>query len=126
MYGKVKKIDFYTNKTIKEYQDAQRASMINGDSVPRILNQCRRRGGVQNPQQDYYYRFVEDEPTPHSYIAVYDLDFNLVGKYFSIQDAEEKTGVMRYSIGKQLQNKLPLKERKSPTSGLYFIREEVN
>lgn len=125
MYGKVKKIDYYTNKTIKEYQDAQRASMLNGDSVPRILNQCTRKGGTRNPRQDYYYRFVEDEPTPHKIVEVYDIDFELIRQYFSIQEACNETSVRRESIVKQLNNNLDLKERKSPSSGLYFKWKEV-
>lgn len=120
MYGKVKKIDYYTNKTIKEYPDAQRASMINGDSVTMVLNQCIRKGGTQNARLEYYYRFVDDEPTEHKIIEVYDLDFELIDKYISITEACKVTSVRRESIYKQLDNTLPLKDRKVPTSGLYF------
>lgn len=125
MTKRVKKIDYCTNKTIKEYPNAQYASMDNGDSVPRILNQCSRRGGTQAPQQNYYYRWADDEPTPHKIIEVYNLDFEKIGEYISIQEAYKATSIRRESIYKQLDNKLPLKERKSPTSGLFFKWREV-
>ena len=120
MTKRVKKINYYTNETIKEYANAQYASMDTGDSVPRILNQCNRRGGTQAPQQEYYYRWSDDTPTPHKIVQIYDLDFELIGEYISIQEAYKATSIRRESIYKQLDNKLPLKERKSPSSGLYF------
>lgn len=125
MYGKVKTIDIFTNKTIKVYGSAQLASRELGDSAPYILNQCNRKAGTQVPTRNYYYRFVEDEPTPHTVIAVFDLDFEPVAEYFNIQKAIDATGVGRDSIYKQLKNKLPIKERKSPTSGLYFVKKEI-
>ncbi len=125
MYGKVKTIDIYTNKTIKVYASAQIASRKTGDSASYILNQCKRKAGTKVPTRNYYYRFAEDEPTTHTIIAVYDLDFEPVAEYFNIQTAIDATGVMRDSIYKQLKNKLPIKERKSPTSGLFFVHKEV-
>lgn len=126
MYGKVKIIDIFTNKTIKVYASAQIASRETGDSAPYILNQCKRKAGTKVPTKNYYYyRFVEDEPTPHNVIAVYNLDFEPVAEYFNIQTAIDATGVGRDSIYKQLKNKLPIKERKSPTSGLFFVHKEV-
>lgn len=122
---RVKKIDYYTNKTIKVYRDTATAGMLNGDSASRVINQCKRKGGCQAPQQNFYYRYEDDEPTPHKIILCYDLDFELIDKFISIQEACEKTSVRRESIYKQLWNKLPLKERKSPTSGLYFVWKEV-
>lgn len=126
MYGKVKTIDIRTNKTIKVYPYAQVASGETGDSVPYILNQCTRKAGTVVPTKEYYYRFYEDEPTPHKVIAVYDLDFELIAEYINIKTAIEATSVGRDSIYKQLKNKLPIKERKSPTSGLFFVWKEVN
>lgn len=120
MYGKVKKIDYYTNKTIKIYPSPAVAGMLNGDSASRIINQCKRKGGTQNARQNYYYRWEEDEPTAHTVIDVFDLDFELIGTYINIQEACKATSVRRESIYKQLDNKLPLKERKSPSSGLFF------
>ncbi len=125
MYGKVKTIDIYTNKTIKVYTTAQIASRETGDSASYILNQCKRKAGTKVPTKNYYYRFVNDEPTTHTIIAVYNLDFELVAEYFNIQTAIDATGVGRDSIYKQLKNKLPIKERKSPTSGLFFVHKEV-
>lgn len=125
MYGKVKTIDIFTNKTIKVYASAQIASRETGDSAPYILNQCKRKAGTKVPTKNYYYRFVEDEPTPHTIIAVLDLDFEPVAEYFNLQTAIDATSVGRCSIYKQLKNKLPIKERKAPTSGLYFMYKEV-
>ena len=71
--------------------------------------------------QEYYYRWLDDEPSPHKIIEVYDLDFELIAQYVSIKDAEEGTGVGRYSISKQLHNEKSMRNRKSPSSGLYFI-----
>lgn len=125
MTKRVKKIDYYTNKTIKTYPNAGVASMINGDSQSRILNQCKRKGGCQAPQQNYYYRWEDDEPTPHKIIEIYNLDFEKIGEYISIQEACNDTSVRRESIYKQLENTLPLKERKSPSSGIFFKWREV-
>ena len=125
MTRRVKTINYYTNETIKEYANAQYASMDTGDSVPLILNQCNRRGGTQAPQQNYYYRWSDDTPAPHKIIQIYDLDFELIGEYISIQEAYKATSIRRESIYRQLDNKLPLKERKSPSSGLYFKWKEV-
>lgn len=117
---RVNKIDMYTNKIIRTYPNAQFASEMTGDSAPYIINQCKRRGGTEIPRKEYYYRYEGEVPTPHKVIEVYDLDFEKLCEYVSIKDAEFNTSVGRYSIMKQLQNKLPLKERKSPSSGLYF------
>lgn len=122
---RVNKIDMYTNKIIRTYPNAQVASEMTGDSTPYVINQCKRRGGVEMPRKEYYYRYEGDEPTPHKVIEVYDLDFEKLCEYVSIKDAEFNTSVGRYSIMKQLQNKLPLKERKSPSSGLFFKRRVV-
>lgn len=126
MYGKVKKIDYYTNKVIKEYRSPSVTAMLNGDSAPYVINQCKRRGGVINARQEYYYRWADDnEPNPHYYIEIYNLDFELIGKYISIQKASEATSVRRESIVKQINNPLPMRKRKSPSSGLYFVKKEV-
>lgn len=121
----VKKIDMYTNKIIRTYPNASIASEVTGDSAPYIINQCKRRGGTEVPRNEYYYRWLDDNPTPHKVIEIYDLDFEKLGEFVSIKDAERETSVGRYSIMKQLQNTLPLKERKSPSSGLYFVYREV-
>lgn len=122
---KVVKYDIYTNKIIRTYPNASIASEVTGDSAPYIINQCKRRGGTEIPRQPYYYRWKGDEPTPHKIIEIYDLDFEKLGEFINIKEAEENTSVGRYSIAKQLQNKLPLRERKSPSSGIYFIYKEV-
>lgn len=122
---RVNKIDMYTNKIIRTYPNAQVASEVTGDSTPYIINQCKRRGGTEVPRKEYYYRYDGDKPTPHKVIEIYDLGFEKICEYVSIKDAEFNTSVGRYSIMKQLQNKLPLKERKSPSSGLYFKWKEV-
>ena len=125
MYGRVKKIAMCTNNILKEYASAQIASRDTGDTVPYILNQCTRKGGTDVPTKNYYYRFVEDEPTPHRIVAVFDLDFEPVAEYINIKEAVKATGLNRSSVYLQLQNKLPLKERKSPSSGLFFKWKEV-
>jgi hypothetical protein len=125
MSKRVIKIDMYTNKIIRTYPNSSIASEVTGDTAPYIINQCKRRGGTEIPRQEYYYRWEGDKPTPHRIIEVYDLDFEKICEYISIKEAEFNTGVGRYSIGKQLQNKLPLRERKSPSSGLYFVWKEV-
>lgn len=122
---KVVKYDMYTNEVIRTYPNSAIASEVTGDSAPYIINQCKRRGGTKIPRQEYYYRWEGDKPTPHKIIEVYDLDFEKICEYISIKESEFNTGVGRYSIGKQLQNKLPLRERKSPSSGLYFVWKEV-
>lgn len=122
---KVVKYDICTNKIIRTYPNASIASEVTGDSAPYIINQCTRRGGTEIPRQPYYYRWEGDEPTPHKIIEIYDLDFEKLGEFINIKEAEENTSVGRYSIAKQLQNKLPLRERKSPSSGIYFIYKEV-
>lgn len=121
----VNKISMYTNEIIKTYPNASVAGLLNGDSAPRVINQCERRGGTQLPQQGYYYRYVGDSPTPHKIIEIFDVDFEKLGEFINITEAEHYTGVGRYSISKQLQNKLPLKERKAPTSGIFFKWKEV-
>lgn len=125
MSKRVKKINMYTNEIIRTYPNSVIASEVTGDTAPYIINQCKRRGGTEVPRQEYYYRWEGDKPTPHKIIEVYDLDFEKICEYISIKEAEFNTGVGRYSIGKQLQNKLPLRERKSPSSGLYFKWKEV-
>ena len=122
MSKRVKKINSYTNKVIKEYPDAQHAGMLNGDSTPYVINQCKRKA---MSWQEYYYRWVDDEPSSHKIIEVFDLDFEKVAQYVSIKDAEAGTGVGRYSISKQLHNEKSMRNRKSPSSGLYFIWKEV-
>lgn len=122
MSKRVKKIDSYTNETIKEYPSAQVAGMLNGNSAPYVINQCKRKAmGFQ----EYYYRWADDEPTAHKIIEVYDLDFEKVAQYVSIKDAEAGTGVGRYSISKQLHNEKSMRNRRSPSSGLYFVWKEV-
>lgn len=122
---RVNKINMYTNEIIKTYPNSSIASELTGDSAPYIINQCKRRGGTEIPRKEYYYRWEGDTPTPHKIIEVYDLDFEKVTEYISIKEAEFDTSVGRFSIGKQLQNKLPLCERKSPSSGFYFVWKEV-
>ncbi len=122
----VNKISMYTNEIIKTYPNASVAGLLNGDSAPRVINQCERRGGTQLPQQGYYYRYVDDKPTPHKIIEIFDLDFEKLGEFINITEAEHYTGVGRYSISKQLANPLPLNERKLPSSGIYFVWKDVN
>ena len=122
---RVNKINMYTNEIVKTYPNASIASELTGDSAPYIINQCKRRGGTEIPRNEYFYRWEGDEPTPHKIIELYDLDFEKLREFVSIKDAEYYTSVGRYNIGKQLQNKLPLRERKSPSSGLYFVWKEV-
>lgn len=122
---RVNKINMYTNEIVKTYPNASIASELTGDSAPYIINQCKRRGGTEIPRQPYYYRWEGDEPTPHKIIEIYDLDFEKLGEFINITEAEKNTSVGRYSIAKQLQNKLPLRERKSPSSGIYFKWKEV-
>lgn len=117
---RVTKINMYTNEIVKTYPNASITSELTGDSAPYIINQCKRRGGTEIPRNEYYYRWEGDEPTPHKIIEIYDLDFEKLGEFINIKEAEENTSVGRYSIAKQLQNKLPLRERKSPSSGIYF------
>ncbi len=121
----VNKISMYTNEIIKTYTSASVAGMLNGDSAPRVINQCERKGGTQIPQQGYYYRYVDDSPTPHKIVEIFDADFEKLGEFINIKEAEHYTGVGRYSIGKQLANPLPLKERKAPSSGIYFVWKDV-
>lgn len=125
MSKRVKKIDSYTNEILKIYPNSGVASMLNGDSQSRVINQCKRRGGCELLQQEYYYRYENDEPTPHRIIEVLNLDFEPIAQYISIKEAEIGTSVGRYSISKQLHNPLPIKERKSPSTGLYFTYKEV-
>lgn len=122
---KVVKYDICTNTIIRTYPNASIASEVTGDSAPYIINQCKRRGGTEIPRQPYYYRWEGDEPTPHKIIEIYDLDFEKLGEFINIKEAEKNTSVGRYSIAKQLQNKLPLRERKSPSSGIYFKWKDV-
>ena len=122
---RVNKISMYSNEVIKTYPNSSVASELTGDSAPYIINQCKRRGGTEIPRKEYYYRYEGDKPTPHKIIEIYDLDFEKLASFVNINDAEYYTGVGRFSIGKQLQNKLPLRERKSPSSGLYFKWKEV-
>lgn len=122
---RVNKINMYTNEIIKTYPNSSIASELTGDSAPYIINQCKRRGGTEIPRKEYYYRWEGCELSSHYVIDVYDLDFTKIGVYISIKQAEEMTGVGRYSIYKQLINKLDLKNRKSPTSGLYFVRRLI-
>lgn len=122
---RVNKINMYTNEIIKTYPNSSIASELTGDSAPYIINQCKRCGGTEIPRQPYYYRWEGDEPTPHKIIEIYDLDFEKLCEFINIKEAEENTSVGRYSIAKQLQNKLPLRERKSPSSGLFFVWKEV-
>lgn len=121
----VKKIDMYTNKIIRTYPNTGVASQMTGDSAPYIINQCKRKSGTEIPRKEYYYRWENDPPTPHKVIEIYDLDFEKLGEFVSIKDAERDTSVGRYSIMKQLQNTLQLRERKSPSSGIYFVYREV-
>lgn len=122
---RVNKINMYTNEIVKTYPNASIASELTGDNAPYIINQCKRRGGTEIPRNEYYYRWEGCEPTPHKIIEIYDLDLKKLGEFINIKEAEENTSVGRYSIMKQLQNTLPLRERKSPSSGLYFVWKEV-
>ena len=126
---KVVKYDYCTNKLLAVYDSISEASKQNKDeTITKVARMCERRNGLHSPRRPYYFRWYGEPPEPHTCIACYDLDFELIDRYYSITEACKKTGLNWSALCNHLKNNrgIELRNRKQrPTSGLYFVYEEV-
>lgn len=116
--------DSRTNKELGRYGSASEATRVTGISKNTILRQCRYNKPVRKP---FYFRFQSDERvTPPR--AVVQRDFftdEIIGVFYNIGDAANKTGISTRTISQQCCNgRKPKRVSKSRTYFLY--REQID
>lgn len=117
------KFNVVDNKILGSYYSIQEAADANGLSYRAVHRQVRGEKNFKRNRKPYYF---SEKPLQHKVIAVYDnMYLEEVGRYWSIQNASDSTGVDRCTIINQLDQDKPFSERYQGSTGLWFKYIEV-
>lgn len=117
------KFNVVDNKILGSYYSIQEAADANGLSYRAVHRQVRGEKNFKRNRHSYYF---SEKPLQHKVIAVYDnMYLDEVGRYWSIQNASDSTGVDRCTILNQLDQDKPFSERYQGSTGLWFKYIEV-
>lgn len=117
------KFNVVDNKILGSYYSIQEAAGANGLSYRAVHRQVRGEKNFKRNRRSYYF---SEKPLQHKVIAVYDnMYLEEVGRYWSIQNASDSTGVDRCTILNQLDQDKPFSERYQGSTGLWFKYIEV-
>lgn len=117
------KFSLLDNSVLGKYYSIQEAADANGLSYRAVHRQVRGEKNFKRNRLPYYF---SEKVQPHKVIAVYDnMYLEEVGRYWSIQNASDSTGVDRCTIINQLDKDKPFSERYQGSTGLWFKYIEV-
>lgn len=117
------KFSLLDNSVLGKYYSIQEAADANGLSYRAVHRQVRGEKNFKRNRLPYYF---SEKVQPHKVIAVYDnMYLEEVGRYWSIQNASDSTGVDRCTIINQLDKDKPFGERYQGSTGLWFKYIEV-
>ena len=112
-----------SGELLQQYHTLSEASKDNNLScatVSKMLQQDM----IKYPRNDFYFGY---DPKPRWVIVCYDNETRLeLGRYKTIKEASEKTGVSASQIQWQVQKDLPFNERVMGSTGLWFVREVID
>lgn len=112
------------NEILGQYYSIQEAADANGLSYRAVHRQVRGEMNFKRPKRSYYF---SEKPLQHKIIVVFDnMYLEEVGRYWSIQDASNATGVDRCTIVNQLSQNKPFSERYCGCTGLFFMYKMIN
>lgn len=117
------KFSLLDNSVLGKYYSIQEAADANGLSYRAVHRQVRGEKNFKRNRLPYYF---SEKVQPHKVIAVYDnMYLEEVGRYWSIQNASDSTGVDRCTIINQLDKDKPFSDRYQGSTGLWFKYIEV-
>lgn len=117
------KFSLLDNSVLGKYYSIQEAADANDLSYRAVHRQVRGEKNFKRNKRSYYF---SEKAQPHKIIAVYDnMYLEEIGRYWSIQNASDSTGVDRCTIINQLDQDKPFSERYQGSTGLWFKYIEV-
>ena len=112
------KFSLLDNSVLGRYYSIQEAADANGLSYRAVHRQVRGEKNFKRNRLPYYF---SEKAQTHKVIAVYDnMYLEEVGRYWSIQNASDSTGVDRCTIINQLDKDKPFSDRYCGSTGLFF------
>lgn len=119
----INKYDYMSGELLQQYYTIQQASEDNNLSYITIYKMLQQ-DIIKQPRRDYYFGY---KPKKRQIIVCYDNETRQeLGRYKTIKDASEKTGVAWQQIEWQIRKNLPLNKRCMGCTGLWFVRMQIS
>lgn len=118
---KINKYDWITNEVLATYDSISEAMFENHVCYGTIYKQLTKPVLEINRGRDFYFGY---SPAKRYIIEVYDNETReLLGRYTSIKQASERTGVSQNQIQWQVKQNKPFDNRKMGSTSLWFVKK---